>query len=236
MKPQTTRTSIFLSVGAATLVALGATAQTTAPSQTATPTTSSSDAAPARLPYGVADVVKLSQAQVSEDVTLNYIHNSGTIYNLSPTDIVYLRNEGVSDKVINAMMDQRQNVPADVANQNALQAQAAAAAGAQVPVSPDPNALQAAPVYVQPPLLYAQAAPAYVPPDTAPPAPSTLYVIPDGGAAPAYYPYPSFYGGGCYGCVSTVYVVGKGYVGHRYYTSGRYYGGHGSTVYHYGRH
>jgi len=236
MKTQTTRTSLWLSVGAAALVALGATAQTTAPSQTAPPATASTDAAPPKLPYGVADVLKLSQAQVSDDITLNYIHNSGTIYSLSPNDIVYLRNQGVSDKVVNAMLDQRQNVPADTANQNALQAQAAAAAGAQLPVSTDPNAFQAAPVYVQPPPLYAQAPPAYVPPDAAPPAPSTLYVMPYAGSGSGYYPSATYYGGGYYGGGSTVYVVGSGYVGHRYYASGRHYGGHGSTVYHYGHH
>ena len=42
------------------------------------------DAAPVKLPYGVEDVLKLSRAQVSEDVTLNFIRNSGTIYNLAP--------------------------------------------------------------------------------------------------------------------------------------------------------
>ena len=95
-------------------MALGAATPTTAPSQIATTTAPPSDAAPVKLPYGVEDVLKLSRAQVSEDITLNYIKNSGTIYNLSPKDIVYLKNEGVSDKVLNTMMEQRQNVPADV--------------------------------------------------------------------------------------------------------------------------
>ena len=34
-------------------------------------------AAPANLPSGCQDVVKLSRAQVSEDIILNFIHNSG---------------------------------------------------------------------------------------------------------------------------------------------------------------
>ena len=70
---------------------------------TTTTTALSSDAPPAKLPYGVDDVLKLSRAQISEDITLNYVRNSGTIYNLAPKDIVYLRNEGVSDKVISTM-------------------------------------------------------------------------------------------------------------------------------------
>jgi len=235
MKTRTTRIGLFLGVGAASLVALGATAQTTAPSQTATPTASASDAAPAKLPYGVDDVLKLSRAQVSEDITLNYIKNSGTIYSLSPKDIVFLKSEGVSDKVLNAMIDQRSNVPADVANQNALQAQAAATAGAQTPPSLDPNAIQAAPVLVQPPPYYVQPTPAYVPPEPDSVPPSTVYVMPYGAPSYGYVSYPSCYYGSGYGCGSTVYVVGSGYVGHRYYGRARYYGGHGSTVYHIGR-
>ena len=110
---------LFASLGAASLVALSATAQTPAPSTTTTSTPAPADSAPVKLPYGVEDVLKLSRAQVSEDVTLNFIHNSGTIYNLAPKDIVYLHNEGVSDRVINAMLDQRKNVPAEMAAQTA---------------------------------------------------------------------------------------------------------------------
>jgi hypothetical protein len=232
MKTRTTRTSLLLSVGAASLVALGATAQTAAPSQTATPTAPASDAAPAKLPYGADDVLKLSRAQVSEDITLNYIKNSGTIYSLTPKDIVYLKNEGVSDKVLNAMMDQRSNVPADVANQNALQAQAAASAMPQPLANPDPNA---APVYVQPPPFYVQPTPAYVPPEPDYAPPSTLYVIPYGSSGYGYLPpYPSFCFGSGYGCGSSVYYMGGGYGGHHFYGGG-HYRGHGSTVYRIGR-
>ena len=103
----------FASLGTAFLVALNATAQTPAPSTTASSTPAPTDSATVKLPYGVEDVLKLSRAQVSEDVTLNFIHNSGTIYNLAPKDIVYLRNEGVSDRVISAMLNQRKNVPAE---------------------------------------------------------------------------------------------------------------------------
>ena len=85
---------LFASLGAASLVALSATAQTPAPSTTTTSTPAPTDSAPATLPYGAEDVLKLSRAQVSEDVTLNFIHNSGTVYNLAPKDIVYLRNAG----------------------------------------------------------------------------------------------------------------------------------------------
>ncbi len=77
-----------------------------APAPTAEPTSG----AEAKLPYGVADVLKLSRAQVGDEITLTYIQNSGTIYNLGPKDIVYLRDQGVSDRVINTMLDQRKKL------------------------------------------------------------------------------------------------------------------------------
>src|SRR5689334_1742574 len=70
----------------------------------------SSAAAPVKLPYGVEDVLKLSRAQIGENIILNYVQSSGTIYNLTPKDIVYLRDQGVSDKVVSAMLDQRKRV------------------------------------------------------------------------------------------------------------------------------
>jgi hypothetical protein len=137
-------------------------------------------AAPARLPYGVEDIVKLSRAQISEEIVLNYVRNSGTIYNLSPADIVVLRNEGVSDHVINAMLDQRKNVTE---------------AAAKVQQAPAPNALTstAAPPAAQPDYQVApQPAPVYV--DSPAPA-SSLYVIPYPAATYAYYGgYSGYYG------------------------------------------
>src|SRR5579859_7913248 len=70
----------------------------------------STAAAPVKLPYGVEDVLKLSRAQVGEDVILNYVQSSGTVYTLSPKEIIYLKEQGVSEKVMNAMLDQRKRV------------------------------------------------------------------------------------------------------------------------------
>src|SRR5215471_11188627 len=71
-----------------------------------------------KLPYGVEDVLKMSKAQVSDDVIATYIQNTGTIYSLGPNDIVYLKDQGVSDRIINTMLDQRR-----IANEVAAQAQ-----------------------------------------------------------------------------------------------------------------
>src|SRR5690349_20840651 len=73
---------------------------TSAPASTIVATTPVDTAA--KLPYGVDDVLKLSRARMADDVTLNYIQNSGTIYNLNAKDLIYLKDQGVSDKVINA--------------------------------------------------------------------------------------------------------------------------------------
>src|SRR5438128_4692372 len=75
--------------------------------QSATDAPSVAANATVKLPYGVDDVLKLSRAKVNEDIIQSYIQNSGTIYNLGPNDIVYLRDQGVSDRVLNAMLDQR---------------------------------------------------------------------------------------------------------------------------------
>lgn len=132
----------------------------------------------AKLPHGADDVVRLSTARVNEEVILNYIQTSGTIYNLTPQDIVRLRDEGVSDRVINAMIDQRRVVPIQAAAaQNLAQAQPAA--------NPAPAASTA--VYV------AQPAPVVVYTQPEPPR-STLHIIPYPAARAAYYgPPPHYY-------------------------------------------
>ena len=154
------------------------------------PETSSASTAPAttstttvtealKLPYGVEDVLKLSRAQVSEDVITTYIQNSGTIYGLRPQDIVYLKQQGVSDRIINTMMEQRR-----IANEVAAQAQQQQAAAQQAAAIADNNYPVAAPAYSEP----EPAAPVVTQP-----AASTLYVIP--------YPtpaYPRYSGSYCY--------------------------------------
>ena len=225
----------FASLGAASLVALNSTAQTPAPTTTSASTQAAVDSAPVKLPYGVEDVLKLSRAQVGEDVILNYVHNSGTIYSLVPNDIVYLRNEGVSDRVINTLMDQRQSVPAQAAAQTAPPG---ASDAPQAPVRPDASAAAAAQASPQYAPAYAPAAPVYIePPPTYDPA-STVYVIPYSGGGYGYansYPY---YSGGYYGYCAPSVVVGIGYGrggGYRGHYGG-YHGGYrgGGHYGHYG--
>jgi len=56
------------------------------------------------LPPGVQDVVKLTQAGISDDVILTQIRNNAAIYNLTADQIILLKNQGVSQPVIKALM------------------------------------------------------------------------------------------------------------------------------------
>jgi outer membrane lipoprotein SlyB len=56
-------------------------------------------------PLSVADVKALARAGVSEDVIINQIRISRTVFHLSAVDIIDLRDAGVSDKVVNYMIN-----------------------------------------------------------------------------------------------------------------------------------
>jgi outer membrane lipoprotein SlyB len=56
-------------------------------------------------PLSIADVKALAKAGISEDVIINQIQNSHTVFHLSAADIIDLRDSGVSDKVVNYMIN-----------------------------------------------------------------------------------------------------------------------------------
>jgi outer membrane lipoprotein SlyB len=56
-------------------------------------------------PLAVADVKALAQAKVSDDLIISQIRASHTVYHLSVADIIDLRNSGVSEKVIDFMIN-----------------------------------------------------------------------------------------------------------------------------------
>ena len=154
------------------------------------------------LAYGVPQILKLSQAKVTDDVIIAYIHNSGSSYGLDADQIIYLRQQGISDKVLTTMLAQPR--PASVP-----------APAAPVPVNSYP---------AQTPVAYAQPAPAYAQSVPA----SSVYVMPNNqiyyssgyyAYYPYYYPY-SWYGG---------YHGGGYYRGG--YCGGNYNGYHGGVTY-----
>ena len=154
------------------------TAATPATSALATATVTTTTTEPAKLPYGVEDVLKMSRAQVSDDVIATYIQNTGTIYNLGPNDIVYLKDQGVSDRIINTMLDQRR-----IANEVAAQAQQQQAAAQPPTAAAENNSPVTTPAYSD-----SQS----VTPAVTQPAASTLYVIPYPTPAYPYYSRPYY--------------------------------------------
>lgn len=113
----------------------------------------SNAAAAPQLSYSVAQVLKLEQAKVGDSVILNYVQSSGVTYDLKADEIVYLKHQGVSDNVLNAMMNQRTHVAAPTEP---------AAAPSVTYIQQQPA--QSSTVYVVPTSpTYYYAAPAYTP-------------------------------------------------------------------------
>jgi hypothetical protein len=163
--------------------------------------------APVQLSYGVPQVLQLSQAKIGESTIVAYIQNSGTIYNLNAPEIIYLKQQGVSDAVITTMLNQRQRVTRAAART------APPAPAANTTSQPDTAGTSTA--VAQPTATYVQTVPS-----------STVYVIPDTQTynydayyyQPYYYPY---YGGWYYPPVTFSFGFGGGYRG------GYYHGGWG---------
>ena len=60
----------------------------------------------AQLPDGVAQVVRLAQAKVADDTIIAYVKSSVSSYDLDANQILYIRQQGVSDVVIATMLSQ----------------------------------------------------------------------------------------------------------------------------------
>jgi uncharacterized membrane protein YgcG len=207
MKTRNSR-GLFLTV---TITAVLVLAARNVPAQDAT-ITSAAQTAPVQLSYGVSQIIQLSKAKVGEDTIVNYIRNSGSSYGMDANQIVYLKQQGISDAVINTMLNQPRQV-----------AQAA-------PQPAYPTASSTATVVAQPAVTYVQPATTYVPS-------STVYVIPDTQTyryynnyyQPSYGYYP-YYSGWDYPAVSFSFGFGGGYRGgwgggYRGGYSGGYHGG-----------
>ena len=56
-------------------------------------------------PLGVEDIKALAKAGLNDDLIVSQIRNSGTVYRLTAADIILLKNSGVSEKVIDYMIN-----------------------------------------------------------------------------------------------------------------------------------
>ena len=196
MKTRTSR-GLFLTV---TITAVLVLAARNVPAQDST-TTSAAQTAPVQLSYGVSQIIQLSKAKVSEDTIVNYIRNSGSSYGMDASQIVYLKQQGVSDAVLNTMLNQPRQM-AQVAPQPAY-----------------PTASSTA-TYVQPTTTYVPSSSVYVIPDTQTYRYYNNYYQPSYG----YYPY---YDGWNYPPVSFSFGFGGGYRGGYYRGGGGFHGGGG---------
>lgn len=61
-------------------------------------------AAQARGPLGLTDVVQLAQSHVSDDVIISQIRTTGSVFRLSAQDTIWLKQNGVSDAVVQEML------------------------------------------------------------------------------------------------------------------------------------
>lgn len=168
------------------------------------------NAGPITLSAGVQEVLDLALAHVGDEVIIPFVEASGRSYDLAATEIVYLRDKGVSDRVLGVMLRQRskaRTAPATTTRPQNTQ--------------PSTAVVQSAPSYATAPTT------AYV---VREPAPTYYYEPYD------YYPYSYPYYGS-YGFPSLSFNFGFGggrhhggyYGGHH----GGHYGAHGG---HYGGH
>ena len=63
-------------------------------------------------PLGMIDIVQMASNNppVGDDVIINYIRQSHSTFQLSPTDIAYLKQNNVSDRVVNEMVSSANRV------------------------------------------------------------------------------------------------------------------------------
>ncbi len=168
---------------------------------TAVPNSSVAATQPAsqpRLSFGVAEVMKLSHAKLSDDAIVAFIQNSQKLYEMSAADIVYMHEDGVTDRVITAMLEKHRKVTEN----------AAIAVAATVPPVPSPQPAPLPTVTQPAPQVVVQSQPNYV--QTVQPAPVYVYSSP---APVIYEPYPyyrPYYG---YPALSLSFGFGRGYYG-----------------------
>jgi uncharacterized membrane protein YgcG len=220
MKTQNLQSSLLAIAAITALVFTAGNVAAQEPTAATAQSAAASQPAP-QLSYGVPQVLQLVQARVSDGIIVSFIQNSGTIYSLNAGEIVYLKQQGMSDPVLNAMLNQRSRLTGST--DPAATTASSTTASAQT-YTPAP----------QPAVTYVETTPAYVPS-------STVYVIPDTqtyqydawyyGGYPyySYRPYSGYYGYyGSYPALSLSFGWGGNYGGgyHGGYNGG-WHGGSG---------
>ncbi|MDB6058346.1 MAG: hypothetical protein JWO95_2190 [Verrucomicrobiales bacterium] len=183
MKTQKKRGWIFGGATALVLIAITALlttthAQSDAPAPVTADATVSTNLAPAELPKlpadlspGLADVIKLTQSNVGDDVVVGYIKNSSNISQPTADEILYLNDLGVSQDVINALM---KNGKAGDGNNASAVASVPAMQPQQIPTPPSNATLSSPEVPTYSVTQDAQLGAPTAPPDVPPQATTTV--------------------------------------------------------------
>ena len=66
-----------------------------------------------QLSSGAEEVLKLTRAKINDDITVAFVQSANRRFNLSANEIVYLRQAGVSDRVLTAMLSPQAPVTAE---------------------------------------------------------------------------------------------------------------------------
>lgn len=107
------------------------------------------------------DVIKMRRASVSDDVIIQTIESSGSVFYLSAQDVEALKREGVSERVI-GVMQQKRGEPAKPKAEGATayeKAPATPAPASQEPVVRAEQVVRAYPAYPAPAPAYYYAPP-----------------------------------------------------------------------------
>ncbi len=60
-------------------------------------------------PLSINDIIAISKARVNDGVIIRYIRDHGAVYFLDSSDVQHLRNEGVSQSVVDYMLQTSRN-------------------------------------------------------------------------------------------------------------------------------
>lgn len=181
-----------IACGMAGWVSLAVACGADTPSSTATVSPAPAPAAvskPSHLSFAASEVLKLSRAKVGDDTIVAFVKQSSSAYDLSAEDIVYLRDQGVTDRVVSTMLTVRSSggstaelasAPAPAPTPSAQPAASVAPGQTVYPGGAAPAATTTTTV-VQPAVTYVQ------------PSPTVVYTSP---VVTEYYGGPYYYGYG----------------------------------------
>jgi hypothetical protein len=68
-------------------------------------------AVPPRGPLGITDIVQMAQSHVTDDLIISQIRTTGSVFQLSANDTIWLKQNGVSDVVVKEMLATANRVP-----------------------------------------------------------------------------------------------------------------------------